>query len=259
MHSNSAMQLELPSVSTDLYQSMQQRVRIATEGWTAANLFCPHCGGRLKPFPASTKSRDFYCFGCGEQFQLKSSGKAFKSSILDGRYEITLRSVEDGLFPSLLLLRYDSHSWSVEDTFAVHRAWITPKCVEPMKQLTQRPGYRLCNLRLDLMPQVGRIVIIRNGRVVARNEVQRLWSTSQKVVKLTARKRGWLADLIRCVERVNPIFSIDDVYDFKSELSRAHPENHNIEAKIRQQLQVLRDLEMVEFVKPGIYRRLLGS
>jgi type II restriction enzyme len=114
-------------------------------------------------------------------------------------------------------------------------------------------------LRLDLMPQVARIVIIKDSKIAARNEVLRLWSASQKVLTLSARKRGWLADLVRRVERVDPIFSIDDIYHFKTELGRAHIDNHNIEAKIRQQLQVLRDLGMVEFIRPGIYRRLLGS
>jgi type II restriction enzyme len=114
-------------------------------------------------------------------------------------------------------------------------------------------------LRLDLMPQVARIVIIKDSKIAARNEVLRLWSASQKVLTLSARKRGWLADIVRCVERVDPIFSIGDIYHFKTELGRAHIDNHNIEAKIRQQLQVLRDLGMVEFIRPGIYRRLLGS
>ncbi len=165
------MELELPSVASDNYHSTSQRVRVATESWAVRNLFCPHCGRKLKPYPTGMKVRDFFCSDCGEAFQLKASNRPFADSFIDGEYETTLRSVEEGLFPSLLLLRYDLPSWSVEDTFAVHRAWITPRCVEPRKRLSkmaQRAGYQGCILRLDLMPQLARIVIIRNGRVMTR-------------------------------------------------------------------------------------------
>lgn len=59
--------------------------------------------------------------------------------------------------------------------------------------------------------------------------------------------RGWLMDIMRCVEKItHEIFSLDDVYKFENELRIKHPENHNITAKIRQQLQFLRNKGYVE-------------
>ena len=49
-------------------------------------------------------------------------------------------------------------------------------------------------------------------------------------------------------------FGLDDVYGCANFLKRQHPENNYIQAKIRQQLQFLRDKGFVEFVGRGKYR-----
>jgi len=49
-------------------------------------------------------------------------------------------------------------------------------------------------------------------------------------------------------------FSLADVYAHADELAKLHPKNAHIPDKIRQQLQVLRDLGLLEFLTPGSYR-----
>ena len=49
-------------------------------------------------------------------------------------------------------------------------------------------------------------------------------------------------------------FSLVDIYASAAHLARLHPANRYIEPKIRQQLQVLRDLGLVEFLGRGRYR-----
>ncbi len=52
-------------------------------------------------------------------------------------------------------------------------------------------------------------------------------------------------------------FSLQDFYKrFESRLSTFHPENRNVQAKIRQQLQVLRDNNVLQFLGSGRYRIL---
>ena len=46
---------------------------------------------------------------------------------------------------------------------------------------------------------------------------------------------------------------MNDVYFFENQLSIIHPNNHNIKAKIRQQLQILRDKGFIEFLGNGKY------
>lgn len=67
--------------------------------------------------------------------------------------------------------------------------------------------------------------------------------------------RGWLLDVLRCVERLPEQFTLQDIYRFEGELAERHPENHNIRPKIRQQLQALRDRGILRFREPGHYQR----
>jgi hypothetical protein len=51
-------------------------------------------------------------------------------------------------------------------------------------------------------------------------------------------------------------FNNRQIYAFKDEFSAQYPSNQNIEAKIRQQLQVLREMGLVEHLGPGRWRKL---
>ena len=62
-------------------------------------------------------------------------------------------------------------------------------------------------------------------------------------------------DILSCVERLDTTFTLKQMYEFVKELSIKHPNNNNIEAKIRQQLQFLRDKGFVEFTSRGNYRK----
>lgn len=50
-------------------------------------------------------------------------------------------------------------------------------------------------------------------------------------------------------------FSLSEVYATAEPLRKAFPDNHHIEAKIRQSLQVLRDRGSILFDRPGHYRK----
>ena len=49
-------------------------------------------------------------------------------------------------------------------------------------------------------------------------------------------------------------FVLQDVYAYAGQLQDLHPDNRHVPDKIRQQLQVLRDLGFVEFLGRGRYR-----
>lgn len=68
---------------------------------------------------------------------------------------------------------------------------------------------------------------------------------------------SWRLDTFNVVSKIpNNVFNLEQVYSYKHSLQELHPENRNIEAKIRQQLQELRDLGLIEFLGKGIYRKL---
>jgi type II restriction enzyme len=66
----------------------------------------------------------------------------------------------------------------------------------------------------------------------------------------------WTRDLRVVVQRLPERFSLADVYAYEVWLTRMHPNNRNIRAKIRQQLQILRDMGELKFTGPGQYRKV---
>lgn len=63
-------------------------------------------------------------------------------------------------------------------------------------------------------------------------------------------------DVLNCIDKIPAAtFSLRDVYSFVPSLKARHPENNNIEAKIRQQLQFLRDKGFIQFLSPGKYKK----
>ncbi len=68
---------------------------------------------------------------------------------------------------------------------------------------------------------------------------------------------GWKKSVFQVLNKISGItFELDNVYVFEEQLSKEYPDNKFIKDKIRQQLQVLRDLGLVEFLERGKYRKL---
>lgn len=112
-------------------------------------------------------------------------------------------------------------------------------------------------ISLASVPALGRIGVVRNGAVRPKAAVLEQWQESNRLLQTEPQNRGWVADVLGCVERLYSSFTLENVYSFEKELAAKHPKNRFVRAKIRQQLQVLRDLGLLEFVSPRVYRRLL--
>ena len=56
------------------------------------------------------------------------------------------------------------------------------------------------------------------------------------------------------ITRPSGEFTTADAYIFEQELELLHPDNRNIKAKIRQQLQVLRDAGLLLHIERGVWR-----
>lgn len=68
---------------------------------------------------------------------------------------------------------------------------------------------------------------------------------------------GWKLEVFNCLESIeNRTFLLKQAYAFEDVLSEKYPYNRNIKDKIRQQLQHLRDLGLIEFKGRGVYRKL---
>lgn len=68
---------------------------------------------------------------------------------------------------------------------------------------------------------------------------------------------GWKLDVFDCLNNISrQQFTLADVYSFENHLKEKHPLNNNLKDKIRQQLQALRDLGLLEFSGGGKYKKL---
>ena len=77
------------------------------------------------------------------------------------------------------------------------------------------------------------------------------------VETITNTLSGWRLDVFNLIVKIPlNLFTLDDVYAFIKQLQELHPENRHVKAKIRQQLQELRDLGLIEFSGKGVYRKL---
>jgi type II restriction enzyme len=106
------------------------------------------------------------------------------------------------------------------------------------------------------IPEFGKIFYVQNGIAKSKNEVLEKWNKTEFVRSASnIEAKGWLLDVLLCVERIKKKeFSLDEVYVFESYLKAKHPLNNNVKAKIRQQLQFLRDKNVIRFVGRGQYK-----
>jgi len=62
-----------------------------------------------------------------------------------------------------------------------------------------------------------------------------------------------------CIDAIpKETFSLKQIYAFEALLQQKYPNNRFVKDKIRQQLQILRDQGLIEFVSSGVYRKTQG-
>jgi type II restriction enzyme len=239
------------------YKSGSQQTRVISEHWCLNNLYCPACPSpTLQDTPTNTKSVDFRCEKCKAGYQLKSAKKQLGSRIIDSAYGSMIQAIESGTLPHLLALRYDA-TWEINTLLLIPSFYFTTSAIQkrnPLGPKAQRAGYVGCNILLSHIPPSGRIPLVLNGRVTDRSNVRKAFKSLQELNEIRPEARGWTLDVLRIVETLGkPQFSLDEVYRFENELRTLHPANNNVRPKIRQQLQVLRDLGRLRFRSAGQY------
>jgi type II restriction enzyme len=119
----------------------------------------------------------------------------------------------------------------------------------------RRAGWIGSNILLNRVSESGKIHIVQNGTVRAKELVLAEWQKTLFLRNESPDTRGWLLDVMKCVESLGKRdFTLDDVYAFERHLGDLHPGNQNVKPKIRQQLQYLRDRGFIDFVSRGNYR-----
>lgn len=255
------MNLYMNSALGNGYTSSSQIARVITEQWVSDNMYCPRCGNtRITHFENNKPVADFFCQQCSSQFELKSKKGIILNTITDGAYATMIERILSLDNPDFLFMTYQKSDWSVQNLYFIPKHFFTPEVIKqrtPLSQNARRAGWVGCNIQLSSIPEAGRISIIENGKECDKNEVLQRVSIANKFIVNDVSERGWLFDVMHCIEKMNSSsFTLSEMYRYENVLQILHPDNHNIRAKIRQQLQVLRDRGIIQFVNRGEYKRL---
>jgi type II restriction enzyme len=251
--------LRLPTADLDRYKSASQRARVSTEPWGAANLYCPACDSpRIESLRANTPAHDFRCPSCLGWFQLKSKSSSFGRRVQDGAFDAMRRTIVEGRTPSLFLLQYKRPELIVESVLLIPHFVFSESMLErrkPLSSKAERRGWVGCNFFLDGIPSDARIYVIRDGDATPPSKVREAYDKLRPLEKLKVEKRGWTLDVLKVVRSLGKQeFLLSEVYAHSEALGKLHPQNRHVGEKVRQQLQVLRKLGILEFVGRGSYR-----
>ena len=160
--------------------------------------------------------------------------------------------------PDLFVMQYSADLQVVNLTL-VPKFFFTPSIIEKRKPLSataKRAGWVGCNILYSSIPKQGKITIINSQKLSDVKTVTEEYSQIKKLKVDNIENRGWLLDVLTCINAIDSVaFSLQDIYAFVELLHKKHINNHNVEAKIRQQLQILRDKGVIEFLGRGYYRK----
>ena len=240
------------------YKNNAQIVRVLSEDWFSSEMYCPCClNKKVSSFKNNQKVCDFFCERCRNEFQLKSSKKIFGRKINDGEYNTMMRFIKLDATPNFFFMHYCADDWLVKNLFLVPRFFVSRSVIEkrrPLSSMAQRVGWTGCNFLLQRIPEEGRIVIIKNERLIEQSRVYNAWKKMIFLNSKDPKLRGWTSDVLKCIQDLSKEeFTLKDAYSFKEYLKELHPENNNVDAKIRQQLQILRDNHVLKFKTRGMY------
>lgn len=254
------MDLRLPSAAPGRYRSRSQIARVTTEAWAARELYCLACSeDRLETLRANTAVHDFTCPACRSNYQLKSKAGPFGARVANSGYAKKIAAIEERRAPNYVFLSYDrgQHA-SVASAFAVPGRYFSASVIErraPLGPLARRHGWVGSNILLGSIGTLGRVQLVADGEPVDGRIARSHWQRLRFVDDLSPNLRGWLNDTWSEIERIgSPEFSLGELYESEASLRKKHPGNQHVRAKLRQQVQLLRDKGFLTFVGGGRYR-----
>lgn len=238
------------------YTNTSQKIRIMSEAWGLSNLFCPNCLKKLAKFPNNNPIGDFYCPDCNEEFELKSKLGKYTSKIVDGAYQKMIQRITSSQNPNFLFLSYDN-KYSISDLFLIPKHFMIPEIIEqrqPLSLTARRSGWVGCNILLSNLPQIGKIPYVLKSTTIEKEVIRNKWESAFKLRTQPSHSKGWIYEILRLIENLGSnSFTLHDIYSFEASLKYRFPENNNIRPKIRQQLQILRDMGYISFLGQARY------
>ena len=241
------------------YKSEPQKIRVLSEDWVAKQSYCPNCNA--EPLAAFTNGKPvagFYCANCDEQYELKSKKAKLSNIINDGAYATMIERINSKDNPSFFFLTY-SQEYRVNNFLIIPKQFFKPDMIikrKPLSVTAKRAGWVGCNIDLRKVPESGKVFLVKDQQVIPRDNVTEQFQKTLFLRTQSIASRGWTLDILQCIDKLEANFSLNQVYAFADLLKLKYPENNHIKDKIRQQLQILRDRGIIEFLGRGHYQKL---
>ena len=125
----------------------------------------------------------------------------------------------------------------------------------PLSESARRAGWVGSNVLLNKLPPDARLYVIEDRQIKTKRRVRKEWKKFEFMRRKRLETKGWLNDVLTCVRELGKKeFTLKEMYGFEGRLQELHPDNRFVKDKIRQQLQVLRDNGLLEFIQRGRYR-----
>jgi len=253
------MHLNLYSPLADGYTSNSQKIRVLTEDWVEEYIFCPSCGLAVNSHENNRPVADFYCSKCNEDYELKSKKDSMGKKIVDGAYTTMIERLQSNSNPNFFFLNYDKKTYDVKNFVVIPKHFFIPAIIEkrkPLSSTARRAGWVGCNILLSSIPKSGKIFYVKNNDIQSKDKIIEEWSRISFLKDSSnLQAKGWLLDIMKLIDKLEAgIFSLNQLYSFEEYLKTRYPNNNNIRAKIRQQLQILRDKNYLEFSSRGKYK-----
>jgi type II restriction enzyme len=254
------MNLSFNTKLAEGYSSNSQIARVLTENWVKENSYCPCCGELpLNEFENNRPVADFYCKKCNEEFELKSKNGKFSNTINDGAYSTMISRINSNQNPNFFFLTY-SNNWLVENFLIIPKQFFTTEIIikrKPLSATARRAGWIGCNIDISNVAEAGKVFLVKDSKLIDQKIVETSFNKTMFLRGKSTDTKGWILDLMTCVDLIKKdTFSLEDVYKFEDKLKLKYPSNNFIKDKIRQQLQILRDKGIIEFVSRGNYKKI---
>lgn len=250
-----------PSVAEN-YKKKPQITRVVTEAWAEEEMYCPACpSSRLEPHRTGRKVEDFFCPRCDRRTQLKAKRGKLYNRVSNSAYRPKIEAIRGNRAPDYAFMEFDADDWVVERLRLIPGHFITESVVEKRKPLNsdaKRAGWVGSNILMNRIPEAGQIFLVREREPIPKAEARAEFERSSFLQRFDFQGRGWLSDVMAVLEDMGlgpgDEFTLREVYGYEDELSKRHPDNRHVRAKVRQQLQILRDEGVLEFLGGGEYR-----
>lgn len=161
--------------------------------------------------------------------------------------------------PNFFFLTY-SKNWAVENFLIIPKQFFTTEIIikrKPLPDDANRAGWVGCNIDISNITDAGKVFLVKDSKLIDKKIVKNTFNKTLFLREKTEDSKGWILDLMICVDLIKKeTFMLDDVYKFEDRLKLKYPSNNFIKDKIRQQLQLLRDKGIIEFVSRGCYKKI---